>query len=477
MNYILSPEFHRNLWLRFSRVRIAAVPLLLALCVMTVFNIARNDPMPALQGMSLTLFCLIVFIWGNYEAANAMQEEVKGGTWDQQKMSALTPMQLAFGKLFGATSYVWYAGLSALLVAWYAYAQSEHEKSFLVAAAPYLFAGAFGHAAAFLASLADLSSASRRNMRNYIPGGKGPFVLGLGVSYAICQIFDTKALFSGQAARQFGRTLQWFGSVYDAHDFLLGATAVFCGWCLIGVYRLARAELMYRMTPAFWVGFVATAAVYIAGFPDAGALDSRYHFAVSGCLFAVFMGFTYLAMLSEAPDTRRYGRLFRAFRARDREAVFANMPKWVATLPFVLALYAATLLLHAGADGEFMKTFVFTTAILLFAARDACVNHVLLTGGGNDSRFRQVFYYLLAYAVLPALHMSVMVHDTGVRELIDTIGNGEEGLEAAKAHAFAWYFPTRFPDPVVALLPAAAEAAAAGYWLFSKLKPRAVKTS
>ena len=51
------------------------------------------------------------------EAADSVLDEVNDNTWDFQKLSALSPWSLAFGKLFGSTIYCWYGGLIAFAVA------------------------------------------------------------------------------------------------------------------------------------------------------------------------------------------------------------------------------------------------------------------------------------------------------------------------------------------------------------------------
>ncbi len=50
-------------------------------------------------------------MWGPRRAADTLAEEVAGGTWEAQRMSGLSAWSMAWGKLIGGCSFVWYCGL------------------------------------------------------------------------------------------------------------------------------------------------------------------------------------------------------------------------------------------------------------------------------------------------------------------------------------------------------------------------------
>ena len=106
----INPEIRRNIWLEFSLHRAIAMPLVLGV----VFYIASQTfsgipPYRNLASASGLVFFLLVKVWGGHKAAESVIDEVNDNTWDFQKLSALSPWSLTFGKLFGSTIYclVW----------------------------------------------------------------------------------------------------------------------------------------------------------------------------------------------------------------------------------------------------------------------------------------------------------------------------------------------------------------------------------
>ena len=54
--------------------------------------------------------------WGSHRAGDSVLDELRERTWDSQRMSALNPWSMTWGKLCGATAIPWFAGIISLSV-------------------------------------------------------------------------------------------------------------------------------------------------------------------------------------------------------------------------------------------------------------------------------------------------------------------------------------------------------------------------
>src|SRR5690606_3955534 len=106
---------------RFSLFRLLAPPVFILCAIYAIVTFYGERWPRELYERAIQFYGILIVIWGNYEAANVLREEVRSNTWDFQRMSPMSPASLIFGKLFGATSYIWYASLPLLLVAVYAW--------------------------------------------------------------------------------------------------------------------------------------------------------------------------------------------------------------------------------------------------------------------------------------------------------------------------------------------------------------------
>src|SRR5215510_3127986 len=100
-------ELQRNLWLELTARRTVQMIVVIVLILLT----ANVTPFVRVGDVAQYLFLGIVVLWGTRNAAQAVVGEIRERTWDFQRLSALTPFQMTVGKLFGATSYVWFGGL------------------------------------------------------------------------------------------------------------------------------------------------------------------------------------------------------------------------------------------------------------------------------------------------------------------------------------------------------------------------------
>lgn len=506
MKYFLSPEFNRNLWLKFSWFRAVVAPVVLALFAVTAINLTREASGIVLLYGTIGLFSVIVIVWGCYEASSALTEELRTNTWDFQRMSSITPGQLVFGKLFGCTAYVWYFGILTLLVFAFALGfyhppvpeggietlnqvATLHDTFYTVLYM--IFSGLMGQSLALLVSFISMTAFSGRTGKSRQPRSGNAFVIGIVTAYFVftglamsvttemSQDFAVKSIYASANTLFVKHPVYlWYGMNVSAEAFITASLAFFLFWFCFGSYRLARAELMYAVTPAGWAGFMATLLLYFRGLLDPGKAD---YDAQMFSLFMVSMVLTYAVMVFEAADARKYARFFLALKEGRFRRAMENMHKWIISVPFVLAIYVVTLL-NVPAAGKylgFIATGNLMLTTMLFALRDGFIVHfVFRAAGGRHAAFKLVFYYALVYLLLPTMHFStVKLPSAGVWMMLAglmRLGMVPPAVPDVLKLA-GYYFPTPFADVTLGVVPAALEALAAGLllgWLIRRQRQR-----
>ena len=493
MKYILSPEFHRQLWLRFTPLRLLAAPVVLGLLtyLQTEFE--------ALALTMLFVYFFVVIVWGTLEAGTSVSTEMRTNTWDFQCMSSISPARLCFGKLFGATSYTWYVGLQALAIFGYAYAHDRVNPGphtpiaddTLDTVLGLFLAGLLGQAAAYLNYLVDLSSLQGRTTRALLPGGIGAFLMGVFIAGIALGFVSGNANHFQNLPPPEGYHVGWYGAAYNAQAFLLASLLFFVGWFLIGGWRLIRVELMYRNWPLVWVLFVVSLIAWDSGFlfsaqPVSDAVGHHARLAMPArsdpvsLTKAAFYAFlqvaviTYAAMLSEAADLRKYARLAFFAKAGDLRRALENTPKWCATLPVAVVLYAW--LLGASPDGgdaqEILRLTTILSALSLFMLRDGIVIHgVHNLNKGRGGRFTILLYFVMAYVLLPLVVLTAG-GPSGIGPSLDQVFGDSGGLGGLR-QAVAFFYPLVLAKPAFSILPPFAEALVAAVGLHFILQRRA----
>jgi hypothetical protein len=495
VKYFFTPEFHRNLWLRFSPFRLIAAPLIILLCFLTTSRLPKvfyAYEMTSTVYASLTIFYFVVIVWGAYEASTAMQEEIRGNTWDFQRMSSISPAQIAFGKLFGVTSYAWYFGLLALILFAYSYVNyaapdqfydgreggspfPEPDDDTLYVLFCLVASGVIAQAAAFLYGFADSMQMFGRAWRTKMPRAMHAFLVGAvagSYTFFYTVIHDSVRL-RPRAELMFHHVdIQWYGHDFPRHAFVVMSLLFFIGWLLVGAYRIARAELMYRCLPTVWMLFVATFVGWSSGFilrqsPAIGMELGTFHATMFGYMQAALIA--YFALLTEASDSRRYVRFFYYVKEGNFLRAFENTPKWVATLPIVAFLFVAALSAASGVErsSDLRHSIPFMLSLMLFMARDGCAIHAIhLTFRGRGTGFALLFYYLVAYILLPMVAFTSIEINPGA--LFTSILSFKVPQNVGRVTGT--FYPTGMTDASLSLVPVFVEAFVTAGWLAWCLK-------
>ncbi len=365
----MNPEFQRNLWLEAGPRRLAWTGVVLAAIYGSVLLLARRDPVPMLGIAGAVVFVATALIWGSRTAGGALAEEVRQRTWDFQRLSALTPWAMTWGKLFGATSMAWLAAASGLVLA---LAAALYEGK--VEGALPLVVGGLGlailmQAGALVGALVNVRRARAEgripNFR-FTAGG----IIGLLVVLGAAQrVFPTRGLGLGGPLGWLngsGGVTQWWGAAIPSTWFLALSLVVFGAWALTAAWRLMRLELQMENGPWVWPAFVLFLGFWAAGLVDAG---STMRFAVAG---AVFAACAYAGVFADPADRVRLRQFGDALRRRDGPAMTAAMPLVVA--PVLLSLLAVAGVAVSPLFGEGAEPSVLLAlAALAFLLRDLAI--------------------------------------------------------------------------------------------------------
>ncbi len=379
----MNPEFKRNLWLVFTPQRLIVTPILLALVFASVAMFNKIDFVNNLYGLARIMFVFIVWFWGLRSANSSITNELRDKTWDQQRMCALQPWAMTWGKLFGATAFEWYAGLICLIVAgifgWMAQGSSAIVNLLTLVSIAILI-----HALSIALNLHTSQFESRAIQQ----GGVGWF--GLFILFIIWSV----------SAKWFAfESIDWWGMAFPAAYFLLFGGLLFACCAVFSAWRSMSNALQVRTIPWAWPLFAIVLAVYMAGFVS--DTNSLYVFFTTALLVAVAM--TYIALITEPTGLLVWQRLKRRQELGDWRGWLERLPLWPTTLllAFAFALLASFNL--TGWIGTPSLNLFFGLAplgVALMLLRDVCV-FLFFTLAPNAKRtFSSALFYLIVIDLL-----------------------------------------------------------------------------
>ena len=391
----MNPELQRNLWLEASPFRLALIAALLLL-VFAAGSVAPSGVMST-HGAALGLYWFFAVLWGTRSAALSVVAEIRERTWDSQKLSAIGPWTMVWGKLFGATAANWFGALVCLPFILWPVWHDDGASAALLYGVILLSLGMFAQAVALLSSLVLI----HRQSGNWRLDTFLCQVAGIGAAFAYYSLWSSTRTFEQSGTT----TLMWWGHDFTLGNFHLVSLLLFLGWALIGCWRAMRSELRFANGPYVWLAYLAYVAIYSAGFESViGAkLQGRFDvspgsisFALAGItLMATAYGMAFLepkdpVRLRWLGDQIRSGRLYSAFVAAE-----CWMLSYAATLIVGLCLALS----WAGTPGAAFSVL----AMLGFMTRDICIFLLGRMFGGPKGDFAALGILAALYLLLPTL--------------------------------------------------------------------------
>ena len=343
-----NPELRRNLILEFSLPRLLAGPVVLA-----ILFAAWGTSMGQMDDFAYGVSILLIQVWGARRAGEAIAEEVAEGTWDGQRMSALGAWSMTWGKLFGATSFTWYVGALSLGV----FAWQSDSKADLPHLLDLLTIGIMSQALSLCLTLMLLQK-NRQSGRLSLTLAQA---VGILLPWAL--VWSVPGFCSGTEFHAESRAIDWMGLATTCGTLSRFAILSFALWCLLGAYRLMRAELNERSFGWAWPLFSVFSVLFFAGIgSDVGEA------APVGLVSATVLA--YVALFLARKDPIAFSRFLRTIARRDWVSTARSIPVWL--LGYLVLVTAAAIYWTLEGDTFDSHTLqpISVAPALLFVARD-----------------------------------------------------------------------------------------------------------
>ncbi len=384
---MMNPEFKRNLWLSFSVHKLIAMPVLLgmgalALALSEKFSGKTPD---LLYNTAIAAFIFIVWLWGTRNANLSIVDELRDKTWDQQRMSALNPWAMTWGKLLGSTSFNWYGGALCLAVAIPA-ALIGGDKPWMIDLPALVATGLMLHAALIALNL----HTGQMEMQLIQRGGLG----WIAIIFALTSIPIASQMLTP------GHDISWWGTSTPARLFLFYSTLLFGTCAIFSAWRVMSNALQVRTIPWAWPLLALILTTYFAGFSDS-AVDHPLFFISRAGLF-ISASMTYATLFSEPARLPDWNMLRLRQQRNDWRGWLQHLPLWPTTLLLTFVFAALAMVPDATPVNEFDPLYspFIRLPLALMLLRDACI--VLFFSFAPRAR-RPLAVALLYLTVLDAL--------------------------------------------------------------------------
>jgi hypothetical protein len=321
-----NPEFQRNLWLELSPTRLLLMPGLIALLLFVAVAVFQKhesleETARFLLKMSPVCFVLLMVLWGSNLALSSLTREFSEGTWDNQRMSGLTPWQMVWGKLLGGAIYAWYGGVILLAVtAAFAVLTGVPWERILLYGIGLISLAVLFHAASMLGCMTNLMN-PRLNA-----------ILGLFSLYALFNAFYDRT----------GLSVVWWGKNWLFPDIAIYTLIAMTLWALLGLWQAMRRELLLHNRPWWWLAFMVFWMLWGAGFAE-----NNWEEFFKLCVMLAWIGL-YLQLFSERKDQGAWLRIVAAWKQRNLSLIQHLFPLWAVNFALVLVLSLVTLLFTQG---------------------------------------------------------------------------------------------------------------------------------
>jgi len=385
---INNPEFLRNVWLELTSHRLIGMPAVLLAVFFLIYLVTGQAFSDSTRIVAMTLYFVLALLWGTRLAGEALVNEVQDRTWDQQRMSSISPWSMAWGKLFGSTIYTWYGAIICLLI--YAVSAVQTSQTDVIKQVIFMLAiVVFGQAVSLLSSMQTIKTYHRSASTAFM-------VLGIVVALPLISWGFNEA-----------GSLSWYDQQYQILDFLMVSVICFAVWSLVGIYRKMREELQFRNTPVYWFAFCVFMAGYLAGTFQVQMLGDElisYRLFVA---YSTFIVLAYVMVILEDKNPLLLRRVIAARKEQNWRGVFENIPCWFVTLLSAYALCVVLMFydypdIKIAAQGFALKPYLL--AMALFLTRDVLL-FIYFNMSANRRRadVTTIFYLVLLYWLLPSI--------------------------------------------------------------------------
>jgi hypothetical protein len=343
-----NPELTRNIWLEMTTGRLIAMPLILSMIFFAVFSLGSsiNQTMDIVRVISILLFMVLGVLYGTKLATESIVGEMNDKTWDNQRLTLISPPAMVTGKLFGSTAFAWYGAVLALLMFMISSFYTEDPWLHIRFGIWLLLFTVLTHELALLASLLGIRKNRERQKLSWF----FYYLVAVGVSYYIqgmvYLIFFTSAL---TKIKDQLFSLSWYFINFNIIDFLILSTLAFIFWAFTGLKNLVKSEFHFRNSSSTWIWFLIFVAIYCFGFGI--SFDFSFfgeamfgEMKSVGLSFNIFLGvflayfinemFIYYLMFNEKNNSLVLYRMIALLKNRNFKELTYASPLWLTSLAF-----------------------------------------------------------------------------------------------------------------------------------------------
>lgn len=421
-----NPEFRRNLWVEMKKSKLVAMPLVLCAAFFIVYLLNDSILNEEIAWVGILLYVLFVFVGGTRQAAEAISREANLGTWWSQRMSAVGPWKMTWGKLFGATSFMWLGGFLSLIFYVLCMSGEIHGiksddayslikrllnkeitwETVIINIISYISLGVLAQSISMLSSLYSMQY--RRNFERF----EVLFFqfLGAVLAFPVLQSALTRGVSWDSGV------ISWYGVEYAKPVFMSVVILSLIVWSIIGIYTIMRSEFRLENSPMIWLSFVSYMVILVIGvnFEYEARFTGGYQFPIpiGGLLaFNLLFGLMYLMACGESRDALRLHLLKHCIKERRYKKLFSILPRTVVTLPVAIVFisYIVTQVRQPfpGEKGYMLMQVMpyCIVASFFFMVRDICFIYYFAVKrkGKTHNNVFAILVLLMTYTLIPAI--------------------------------------------------------------------------
>lgn len=388
-----NPEFQRQIWLNWSPALLLWSLGLSALILALPTLVSNADQRAgALAWTAMAGLWLSSAVYGSVLAARSLSEEARHNTWDWQRLSALSPWQMAWGKLLGAALPAW------IYTLWFA-------TALLFISVTWISQAHFGWHTVLLAILWGLSCqtwsmnavligwGARRRRAAWLP-----LVFLVLLPGSLLQPL-AQTLFQRQS-----QSLQWWGLPIGSlgAGYLFGALLLGLG--LLGLWRQLSTRLDIPTLPWAW-----PLGLTLAGFSLGGLFQAGLAPALGWTACLALIGTAYVALQSLQDGLRAWRQVQWRASHGDWTGLLQALPLWPVSWLLAMLASALCLLWPTSADWGLPIPAYSALVLGLQLLRDALLltGFSLLVGRMKSPLAGFCVTWLVLNLILPLLAMAL----------------------------------------------------------------------
>lgn len=391
-----NPEFKRNVWLELSTQRLILMPAVLGvIAALIIFLTQADDAEQTLLIAFSAIGLVLVGGWGSLAVANSINSEVAERTWDQQRLSVLSPWQMAWGKLLGASIYPWFGGFICAAVVLVCGLMQERPAQLITFMLTAILGCLALHCWLMASRLHTLDANAANNSSSTVKRLFGIFLL-LQVGMPGIALF-----FASSRSKSSGTEGLWWGMQMPFSTLSLLIAALFLALGLLALWRTMCKQLMVRTTPWAWaLGCVAVGFIF-AGFVETDTTTAAHPWAAM--VIATALTATYFALFSEKNNITVWRAVVFHARQQAWRRMLQTVPLWPVSL--LLAVLFTLLYLMQGnrstfASAEHTYTLLMHSSIWMAVLRTLRDAGIYLFFAWRNTIRKPAGMALLTYALL-----------------------------------------------------------------------------